>query len=98
MRRLLLDTRGATVVEYVAVTGLGLLLAGLIIVALTGQRRTWGGAMANVLDWHIAAFEGGQAGTVNIDAGFTPGFAPPRRPAPPALFAPVLSVPRTLDP
>jgi len=98
VRRLLRDTRGATVVEYVAVTGLGLLLAGLIIVALTAQRRTWGGAMANVLDWHIAAFEGGQAGTVNIDAGFTPGLQAPPRLAPPALFAPILSVPHTLDP
>ncbi len=64
IRAVVRDERGATIVEYTAVSGLALLLAGLIIMALVANRFSIGGVMAQVLDGLIASFEGGQAGTV----------------------------------
>jgi Flp pilus assembly pilin Flp len=64
IRRLARAERGAQPVEYVAITGLGLLLAGILVVGLGVHRDRIGGAMAGTLDTIVQSFEGGSPGTI----------------------------------
>jgi Flp pilus assembly pilin Flp len=64
LRRLGGDTRGTNPVEYAAITGIALLIAGFLIVGITANRQRIGGTMANVLNNLIVSFESGGGGTI----------------------------------
>jgi hypothetical protein len=72
LRRLCAYERGANVVEYVGVTGIALLLAGMLIVGVMNGRYTIGGVMAGHIDRIISSFEGGRPGTANTNTSLYP--------------------------
>jgi len=77
---------GGSIVEYVGVSGLALLVTGWIIVTISAQRFTIGGAMANIHARQIASFESGLGGTANTNAQLYPHVTPPT--------VPVISIPQ----
>ncbi|ABQ89803.1 hypothetical protein [Roseiflexus sp. RS-1] len=77
---------GGSIVEYVGVSGLALLVTGWIIVTISAQRFTIGGAMANIHARQIVSFESGLGGTANTNAQLYPHVTPPT--------VPVISIPQ----
>jgi len=77
---------GGSIVEYVGVSGLALLVTGWIIVTISAQRFTIGGAMANIHARQIVSFENGLGGTANTNAQLYPHVTPPT--------VPVISIPQ----
>jgi Flp pilus assembly pilin Flp len=64
--------QGANIVEYVAVSGIALLITGLIVAGLTAGRSEIGQAMAAYHAALIASFDAGRVGTANTDAAMYP--------------------------
>lgn len=79
-RRLRRAERGASIVEYTAVSGLALLLAGLIVGGLSHGRFTLGAAMAGVHSRQISAFGTGSGGTAAFNGALYPHPRAPRIP------------------
>ncbi len=72
LRRCLADERGASAVEYVGVSAIMIIAAGLIIAAVYQGRFRLGAAMAAIHERQIASFEGGAPGTANTPAHLFP--------------------------
>jgi hypothetical protein len=80
-RRYGADEHGTNIVEYVAITGIALLVVGTIVVAIVAGRFRVGKAMADTLDTIIISFSAGRPGQVNIDTSLYPEVVAPQRPA-----------------
>jgi Flp pilus assembly pilin Flp len=63
---------GANVVEYVAVSGLALVITGLMVAGLTAGRMEIGHVMAEHHAAFIASFDTGLSGTAGTDAAMYP--------------------------
>ena len=72
LRRLGTNQRGSNVVEYVGISGIALITAGLIIAAIVAGRFQLGAAMAVIHERQVASFEGGLGGQANTDAALQP--------------------------
>jgi Flp pilus assembly pilin Flp len=70
--RLWCAERGANAVEYVAVSGVALVIAGLIVAGLTAGSIEIGSVMATHHAAFIASFERGLDGTAGTDAAMHP--------------------------
>jgi Flp pilus assembly pilin Flp len=64
LRRLGADTQGTNPVEYAAITGIALLIAGFLIVGITTNRQRIGATMGNVLNNMVVSFESVDGGTI----------------------------------
>ena len=63
-RQALRDERGGGPVEYIAITGIALVLASVLITGIIEQRYAIGATMGAHLDFLIASFQGG-GGTIH---------------------------------
>lgn len=72
LRQLARAERGASVVEYIGVTGIALMVAALIMAGLSAGRYRLGAAMASVHERQIESFANGAAGSITIDASLYP--------------------------
>nr|MCU0491726.1 hypothetical protein [Chloroflexaceae bacterium] len=72
--------RGTQPLDYVGVTGVAMVVAGMIIVGIVAARGQLGAQMARVHAHIIASFEQGRGGTINhnhwIELPPRPGFTP----------------------
>jgi hypothetical protein len=81
VRRYGADEHGTNIVEYVAITGIALIVVGTIVVALVAGRFRVGQVMADSLDTIVISFSVGRPGQVNIDTSLYPKTVAPQRPA-----------------
>ena len=65
LRRLGADTQGTNPVEYAAITGIALLIAGFLIVGITANRQRIGATMGHVLNGLVVSFETDSGGTID---------------------------------
>jgi hypothetical protein len=76
LQRVVAAERGTQLLEYATTTGLGFLLAGILIVSIGINRYAIGAVMAQVLDHSIASFTAGAEGAIDYDFSLEVGADP----------------------